>query len=194
MKYFLLLFLFFCYENIFAQNVFNSVIVEDYTTKDTHTAVEYLTKKLNPKFPKDTQVSIENVRISGEKFIIISYYYTEFDGATRGDSRYFISFWKDNKQSLTCIGSNILNVYDPVITISNDIINIKAYKLYEPYAIYYYSFKYDNNFIHFNSIMKTTTDADNNANIIYYFSEKDTPVNINSILADDLINKKILDN
>lgn len=187
MKYIIsFLFLFFATHS-FAQNIFNQVIIDSYNAKNTEQAVEYLNRKLNPKFPKDTKISIKNITLDNKPFKIISFYYSEFDGATRGMSKYFISFWKDNKECITCIGSNFLDVYDPVITISNNIINIKAYKLYEPLSVYYYSFIYKMPNIFFHSILKISTDGDNNTENKYYFSQKNPPANINSIFADELI-------
>ena len=112
---------------------------------------------------------------------MISFYYSEYDGATRGTSQYFISFWKDNKKYLTCLGSNILNVFDPVVTISNNIITIKAYKRFEPLSVYYYSFIYERPKILFHSIMEISTDGDNNTKMKYHYLSSDKPVNINSI-------------
>lgn len=189
MKYiFTLFFILFAF-NTFAQNVFNPVIIDEHKALNIQNAVEHLQRKLNPKFPKDTQIIIDNVTLSGEHFKLISFYYTEYDGATRGTSQYFISFWKDNKEYLTCLGSNLLNIYDPFVTISNNIINIKAYKLYEPLSVYYYSFIYERPKILFHSIMEISTDSDNNTKIKYHYSDSDAPVNINSIFADKLIKK-----
>ena len=142
-----------------------------------------------PKFPKDTHIKIDDITLSGEHFKMISFYYSEYDGATRGTSQYFISFWKDNKDYLTCIGSNLLYIYDPIVTISNNIINIKAYKLYEPLSVYYYSFRYERPEILFHSIMEISTDGDNNTEMKYYYSPDNTSININSIFADKLIKK-----
>lgn len=189
MKYLLTLFFSFFAFSVFAQNVFNPVIIDEYKAIDSQSAIEYLQRKLNPKFPKDTLIKVDDITLSGEKFKMISFYYSEYDGATRGLSQYYISFWKDNKEFLTCIGSNILNVFDPLITISNNIINIKAYKLYEPLSIYYYSFIYEKQKILFHSIMEISTDGDNNTEMKYHYSNKDKPVNINSILADEFIKK-----
>lgn len=190
MKYILIIFIFlFSAVHLYAQNVFNHIIIDEYRVQDSRDAVEYLNLKLNPKFPKDTLIKVDDITLSGEKFKMISFYYSEYDGATRGLSQYYISFWKDNKEFLTCIGSNILNVFDPLITISNNIINIKAYKLYEPLSIYYYSFIYEKQKILFHSIMEISTDGDNNTEMKYHYSNKDKPVNINSILADEFIKK-----
>ena len=126
---------------------------------------------------------------AGENFKMISFYYSEYDGTTRGTSQYFISFWKDNKEYFTCTGSNLLNIYNPVITVSNNIINIKAYKVYKPLSIYYYSFIYKRPNIFFHSVMEISTDGDNNTEIKYHYSSSDSPVNINSIYADKLIKK-----
>lgn len=189
MKYIFTLFFTLFSFSIFAQNVFNPVIIDEYNALDSQSAIEYLQRKLHPKFPKDTSVNVENIRLSGDDFKMITYYYSEYDGATRGTSQYFISFWKDNKEYLTCLGSNILNVFDPVVTISNNIITIKAYKRYMPLSVFYYSFIYEKNNIFFNSIMEISTDGDNNTEMKYYYSSSDKPVNINSIFADKLIKK-----
>lgn len=185
---FTLFFIFFAF-NVFAQNVFNPVIIDEYKTLDSQSAIEYLMRKLNPKFPKDTQVKVDDITLSGEHFKMISFYYSEYDGATRGTSQYFISFWKDNKEYLTCIGSNILDVFDPVVTIANNIVTIKAYKRYMPLSVFYYSFIYEKNNVFFNSIMEISTDGDNNTEMKYHFSSSDAPININSIFADKLIKK-----
>ena len=140
MKYLLTLILIIFATDVFAQNVFNPVVIDDYKALDTQSAIEYLQRNLNPKFPKDTQINIDDIVLSGEHFKMISFYYSEYDGTTRGTSQYFISFWKYNKEYFTCTGSNLLNIYNPVITVSNNIINIKAYKVYKPLSIYYYSF------------------------------------------------------
>ena len=189
MKYILALFFMLFAFNVSAQNVFNPVIIDEYKALDSQSAIEYLQRKLNPKFPKDTHIKIDDITLSGENFKMISFYYSEYDGATRGTSQYFISFWKDNKDYLTCIGSNLLNIYDPVVTISNNIINIKAYKLYEPLSVYYYSFRYERPEILFHSIMEISTDGDNNTKMKYHYLSSDKPVNINSIFADKLIKK-----
>lgn len=188
MKYVLLILIIFFTTNVFAQNIFNRIIIdENHSVKDSREAIEYINKKLNPKFPKDVQINIKNITLSGEPYKIISFYYSEYDGATRGASQFFISFWKDNKTSLICTGSNLLNIYDPVVTISNNIINIKACKLYEPLSVYYYSFIYERPKILFHSILKISTDGDNNTETKYYFSQKNSPVDINSIFADEFI-------
>lgn len=189
MKYILALFFMLFAFNVSAQNVFNPVIIDEYKALDSQSAIEYLQRKLNPKFPKDTHIKIDDITLSGENFKMISFYYSEYDGATRGTSQYFISFWKDNKDYLTCIGSNILNVFDPVVTIANNIVTIKAYKRYMPLSIFYYSFIYEKNNIFFNSIMEISTDGDNNTNMLYHFTKDNMTVNINSIFADKLIKK-----
>ena len=190
MKYILITFIFlFSSIPLYAQNVFNPVIIDDYKVQDSRDAVEYLNLKLNPKFPKATEIKVENIKLSGDDFKMITYYYSEYDGATRGTSQYFISFWKDNKKYLQCIGSNILNVFDPVVTISNNIITIKAYKRFEPLSVYYYSFIYERPKILFHSIMEISTDGDNNTKMKYHYLSSDKPVNINSIFADKLIKK-----
>lgn len=189
MKYILALFFMLFAFNVSAQNVLNPVIIDEYKALDSQSAIEYLQRKLNPKFPKDTHIKIDDITLSGENFKMISFYYSEYDGATRGTSQYFISFWKDNKDYLTCIGSNILNVFDPVVTIANNIVTIKAYKRYMPLSIFYYSFIYEKNNIFFNSIMEISTDGDNNTNMLYHFTKDNMTVNINSIFADKLIKK-----
>ena len=189
MKYILTLILIIFATDVFAQNVFNPVVIDDYKALDTQSAIEYLQRNLNPKFPKDTQINIDDIVLSGEHFKMISFYYSEYDGTTRGTSQYFISFWKDNKEYFTCTGSNLLNIYNPVITVSNNIINIKAYKVYKPLSIYYYSFIYKRPNIFFHSVMGISTDGDNNTEIKYHYSSSDSPVNINSIYADKLIKK-----
>lgn len=189
MKYIFTLFFTFFSFSVFAQNVFNPVIIDEYNALDSQSAVEYMQRKLNPKFPKDTHIKIDDITLSGENFKMISFYYSEYDGATRGTSQYFISFWKDNKKYLTCLGSNILNVFDPVVTISNNIITIKAYKRFEPLSVYYYSFIYERPKILFHSIMEISTDGDNNTKMKYHYLSSDKPVNINSIFADKLIKK-----
>ncbi len=189
MKHMLTLFFILFAFSVFAQNVFNPVIIDEYKALDIQSAVEYLMRKLNPKFPKDTQIKVDDITLYGEHFKMISFYYSEYNGAARGTSQYFISFWKDNKEYLTCLGSNLLNIYDPIVTISNNIINIKAYKLYESLSVYYYSFIYEQQKILFHSIMEISTDGDNNTEIKYHYSSNDKPVNINSIFADKLIKK-----
>ena len=189
MKYILPLFFMLFAFNVSAQNVFNPVIIDEYKALDSQSAIEYLQRKLNPKFPKDTHIKIDDITLSAENFKMISFYYSEYDGATRGTSQYFISFWKDNKEYLTCIGSNLLNVFDPVVTIANNIVTIKAYKRYMPLSIFYYSFIYEKNNIFFNSIMEISTDGDNNTNMLYHFTKDNMTVNINSIFADKLIKK-----
>lgn len=189
MKYILALFFMFFAFNVSAQNVFNPVIIDEYKALDSQSAIEYLQRKLNPKFPKDTHIKIDDITLSGENFKMISFYYSEYDGATRGTSQYFISFWKDNKKYLTCIGSNILDIYDPVVTVANNIVTIKAYKRYMPLSVFYYSFIYEKNNIFFNSIMEISTDGDNNTNMLYHFTKDNMTVNINSIFADKLIKK-----
>ena len=189
MKHIITLFFILFAFNVSAQNVFNPVIIDEYKALDSQSAIEYLMRKLNPKFPKDTQVKIDDITLSGEHFKMISFYYSEYDGATRGTSQYFISFWKDNREYLTCLGSNLLNIYDPIVTISNNIINIKAYKLYEPLSVYYYSFIYEKHKILFHSIMEISTDGDNNTEMKYHYSADNSSININSIFADKLIKK-----
>ena len=189
MKYILALFFMLFAFNVSAQNVFNPVIIDEYKALDSQSAIEYLQRKLNPKFPKDTHIKIDDITLSGENFKMISFYYSEYDGATRGTSQYFISFWKDNKKYLQCIGSNILDIYDPVVTIANNIVTIKAYKRYMPLSVFYYSFIYEKNNIFFNSIMEISTDGDNNTNMLYHFTKDNMTVNINSIFADKLIKK-----
>lgn len=189
MKYILALFFMLFAFNVSAQNVFNPVIIDEYKALDSQSAIEYLQRKLNPKFPKDTHIKIDDITLSGENFKMISFYYSEYDGATRGTSQYFISFWKDNKEYLTCMGSNILDVFDPVVTIANNIVTIKAYKRYMPLSVFYYSFIYEKNNILFNSIMEISTDGDNNTNMLYHFTKDNMTVNINSIFADKLIKK-----
>ena len=189
MKYMLALFFMLFAFNVSAQNVLNPVIIDEYKALDSQSAIEYLQRKLNPKFPKDTHIKIDDITLSGENFKMISFYYSEYDGATRGTSQYFISFWKDNKKYLQCIGSNILDIYDPVVTIANNIVTIKAYKRYMPLSVFYYSFIYEKNNIFFNSIMEISTDGDNNTKMTYHHSSSDAPININSIFADKLINK-----
>ncbi len=189
MKYILALFFMLFAFNVSAQNVFNPVIIDEYKALDSQSAIEYLQRKLNPKFPKDTHIKIDDITLSGENFKMISFYYSEYDGATRGTSQYFISFWKDNKKYLQCIGSNILDIYDPVVTIANNIVTIKAYKRYMPLSVFYYSFIYEKNNIFFNSIMEISTDGDNNTNMLYHFTKDNMIVNINSIFADKLIKK-----
>ena len=189
MKYILALFFTLFAFNVSAQNVLNPVIIDEYKALDSQSAIEYLQRKLNPKFPKDTHIKIDDITLSGENFKMISFYYSEYDGATRGTSQYFISFWKDNKKYLQCIGSNILDIYDPVVTIANNIVTIKAYKRYMPLSIFYYSFIYEKNNIFFNSIMEISTDGDNNTKMTYHHSSSDAPININSIFADKLIKK-----
>lgn len=189
MKYILPLFFMLFAFNVSAQNVFNPVIIDEYKALDSQSAIEYLQRKLNPKFPKDTHIKIDDITLSGENFKMISFYYSEYDGATRGTSQYFISFWKDNKKYLQCIGSNILDIYDPVVTIANNIVTIKAYKRYMPLSVFYYSFIYEKNNIFFNSIMEISTDGDNNTEMKYYYSPDNASININSIFADKLIKK-----
>ena len=174
MKHIITLFFILFAFNVSAQNVFNPVIIDEYKALDSQSAIEYLMRKLNPKFPKDTQVKIDDITLSGEHFKMISFYYSEYDGATRGTSQYFISFWKDNREYLTCLGSNLLNIYDPIVTISN---------------IYYYSFIYEKQKILFHSIMEISTDGDNNTEMKYHYSADNSSININSIFADKLIKK-----
>ncbi len=187
MKYLLSFVLIFFAVDVFAQNIFNPIFIEEYTAEDSNNAIEYLYAKLDPKFPKDTNIVVEDITLASEPFKIISFYYSEYDGATRGESQYFISFWKDNKNTLTYIGSNLLNIYDPVITVSNNIVTIKSFKLYKPLSTYYYSFIYGKQKFFLHSILEISTDGDNKTNAKYYFDKSNTPVNINSISADDFI-------
>ena len=132
---------------------------------------------------------IKNIKLFRENFKLITLYYSEYDGATRGESKFFISFWKEYADYIECLGSNILNIYDPEVTISNNIITIKGKRRYEPLSLYYYSFIYEKQKILFHSIMEISTDGDNNTEMKYHYSADNSSININSIFADKLIKK-----
>ena len=74
MKHIITLFFILFAFNVSAQNVFNPVIIDEYKALDSQSAIEYLMRKLNPKFPKDTQVKIDDITLSGEHFKMISFY------------------------------------------------------------------------------------------------------------------------
>ena len=136
MKYIAVFLVFlFSSSEIFAQNVFNPVLLDEYKALDSQKAINFLERKLNPKFPKDTHIKLEDITIAGDTFKLITFYYSEYDGATRGTSQYFFSFWKDEKKYLKLIGSNMINAYDPLIKVTNNIITIKANKIYEPLSV-----------------------------------------------------------
>ena len=62
MKY-IAFFLFFLFSSseIFAQNVFNPVLLDEYNALDSQKAINFLERKLNPKFPKDTHIKLEDI-------------------------------------------------------------------------------------------------------------------------------------
>lgn len=170
-----------------AQDAFDYKYTTGYKTIDTEFAVDYIFRTINPKFPKNVHTEIKNIKLFRENFKLITLYYSEYDGATRGESKFFISFWKEYADYIECLGSNILNIYDPEVTISNNIITIKGKRRYEPLSLYYYSFIYKNNNFYYNSILGIHRDADDNTTSKYYFSSDNKSVNINSIFADKLI-------
>ncbi len=171
----------------YADSFFNKFMFDGHKSANSETAVDYISYKLNPKFPKSVTIKQDKVKISGENFIIITFYYSEYDGATRGSSQYFISFWKDYKDHIVCVGSNILNIYSPVLSLYNNIITIKGKRQYEPLSVYNYSFIYENNNFYFYNILSITEDADKNVTYKYYFKPEDKKVNIKSIYADEFI-------
>ena len=173
----------------YAQDAFDYKYTTGYKTIDTEFAIDYIFRTINPKFPKNVHIEIKNIKLFRENFKLITLYYSEYDGATRGESKFFISFWKEYADYIECLGSNILNIYDPEVTISNNIITIKGKRRYEPLSLYYYSFIYEKQKILFHSIMEISTDGDNNTNMLYHFTKDNMTVNINSIFADKLIKK-----
>ena len=173
----------------YAQDAFDYKYTTGYKTIDTEFAIDYIFRTINPKFPKNVHTEIKNIKLFRENFKLITLYYSEYDGATRGESKFFISFWKEYADYIECLGSNILNIYDPEVTISNNIITIKGKRRYEPLSLYYYSFIYEKQKILFHSIMEISTDGDNNTEIKYHYSADNSSININSIFADKLIKK-----
>lgn len=173
----------------YAQDAFDYKYTTGYKTIDTEFAIDYIFRTINPKFPKNVHTEIKNIKLFRENFKLITLYYSEYDGATRGESKFFISFWKEYADYIECLGSNILNIYDPEVTISNNIITIKGKRRYEPLSLYYYSFIYEKQKILFHSIMEISTDSDNNTEMIYHYSADNSSININSIFADKLIKK-----
>lgn len=173
----------------YAQDAFDYKYTTGYKTIDTEFAIDYIFRTINPKFPKNVHTEIKNIKLFRENFKLITLYYSEYDGATRGESKFFISFWKDYADYIECLGSNILNIYDPEVTISNNIITIKGKRRYEPLSLYYYSFIYEKQKILFHSIMEISTDGDNNTEMKYHYSADNSSININSIFADKLIKK-----
>lgn len=173
----------------YAQDAFDYKYTTGYKTIDTEFAVDYIFRTINPKFPNNVHTEIKNIKLFRENFKLITLYYSEYDGATRGESKFFISFWKEYADYIECIGSNILNIYDPEVTISNNIITIKGKRRYEPLSLYYYSFIYEKKKILFHSIMEISTDGDNNTEMKYHYSADNSSININSIFADKLIKK-----
>lgn len=170
----------------YAQNVFEYNYTTGYKAQDTEVAVEYIFRKLNPKFPKNVHVDVKNIVFDKDNIKFITFYYSEYDGATRGESKYFISFWKDYGSYFQCVGSNILNIYDPDVNISNNVITIKGKKRYEPLSIYYYSFFYKNDDLFYNNITSVSVDGDNKTTHKYYYSHENVPISINSVFADVL--------
>ena len=119
MKYILITFIFlFSAIPLYAQNVFNPVIIDDYKVQGSRDAVEYLNLKLNPKFPKATEIKVENIKLSGDDFKMITYYYSEYDGATRGTSQYFISQQEAQASILYPFGKIIKNTFNAWVQIS----------------------------------------------------------------------------
>lgn len=173
----------------YAQDAFDYKYTTGYKTIDTEFAIDYIFRTINPKFPKNVHIEIKNIKLFRENFKLITLYYSEYDGATRGESKFFISFWKEYADYIECLGSNILNIYDPEVTISNNIITIKGKRRYEPLSLYYYSFIYEKQKILFHSIMEISTDGDNNTEMKYHYSADNSSININSIFADKLIKK-----
>ena len=173
----------------YAQDAFDYKYTTGYKTIDTEFAIDYIFRTINPKFPKNVHTEIKNIKLFRENFKLITLYYSEYDGATRGESKFFISFWKEYSDYIECLGSNILNIYDPEVTISNNIITIKGKRRYEPLSLYYYSFIYEKQKILFHSIMEISTDGDNNTEMKYHYSADNSSININSIFADKLIKK-----
>lgn len=173
----------------YAQDAFDYKYTTGYKTIDTEFAIDYIFRTINPKFPKNVHIEIKNIKLFRENFKLITLYYSEYDGATRGESKFFISFWKEYADYIECLGSNILNIYDPEVTISSNIITIKGKRRYEPLSLYYYSFIYEKQKILFHSIMEISTDGDNNTEMKYHYSADNSSININSIFADKLIKK-----
>ena len=173
----------------YAQDAFDYKYTTGYKTIDTEFAIDYIFRTINPKFPKNVHTEIKNIKLFRENFKLITLYYSEYDGATRGESKFFISFWKEYADYIECLGSNILNIYDPEVTISSNIITIKGKRRYEPLSLYYYSFIYEKQKILFHSIMEISTDGDNNTEMKYHYSADNSSININSIFADKLIKK-----
>lgn len=173
----------------YAQDAFDYKYTTGYKTIDTEFAIDYIFRTINPKFPKNVHTEIKNIKLFRENFKLITLYYSEYDGATRGESKFFISFWKEYADYIECLGSNILNIYDPEVTISNNTITIKGKRRYEPLSLYYYSFIYEKQKILFHSIMEISTDGDNNTEMKYHYSADNSSININSIFADKLIKK-----
>ncbi len=173
----------------YAQDAFDYKYTTGYKTIDTEFAIDYIFRTINPKFPKNVHTEIKNIKLFRENFKLITLYYSEYDGATRGESKFFISFWKEYADYIECLGSNILNIYDPEVNISNNIITIKGKRRYEPLSLYYYSFIYEKQKILFHSIMEISTDGDNNTEMKYHYSADNSSININSIFADKLIKK-----
>lgn len=173
----------------YAQDAFDYKYTTGYKTIDTEFAIDYIFRTINPKFPKNVHTEIKNIKLFRENFKLITLYYSEYDGATRGESKFFISFWKEYADYIECLGSNILNIYDPEVTISNNIITIKGKRRYEPLSLYYYSFIYEKQKILFHSIMEISTDGNNNTEMKYHYSADNSSININSIFADKLIKK-----
>lgn len=184
---FLLFFVFSFFNFSYAQYVFDYKHTTGYKAKDTEIALEYIFRTLNPKFPKNVVVEMSDVTLSRDKFKLITLYYSEFDGATRGESKFFISFWKDYTSYFECLGSNILNIYDPVVTISNNYITIKGRRRYEPLSLYYYSFFYKDNDFFYNNILGIHSDGNNTTTTKYYYFVDNVPISINSVFADVLI-------
>ena len=151
----------------YAQDAFDYKYTTGYKTIDTEFAIDYIFRTINPKFPKNVHTEIKNIKLFRENFKLITLYYSEYDGATRGESKFFISFWKEYADYIECLGSNILNIYDPEVTISSNIITIKGKRRYEPLSLYYYSFIYEKQKILFHSIMEISTDGDNNTEMKY---------------------------
>lgn len=170
-----------------AQNAFEYKFINNYKAMDSQMAIEYIYRVINPKFPGNTHLKTETIKLDRENLIMISLYYAEYDGATRGESKYFISFWKQHYGYIECVGSNILNVYDPQVTIANNIITIKGKRRYEPLATYYYSFIYKNNVFLYNNIFSVYIDADNKTISKYHYSSDNNSIKMNSIFADELI-------
>lgn len=183
----IILFIFYFASFSFSQSAFEYKFINKYKAVDSQMAVDYIYRVINPKFPSNTHLKTETIKLDRENIIMISLYYAEYDGATRGESKYFISFWKQHQGYIECVGSNILNIYDPQVNIANNIITVKGKRRYEPLATYYYSFIYKNNVFLYNNIFSVYIDADNETISKYHYSSDNKSIKMESIFADELI-------